>query len=548
MAFCAIDDQTDINNYLYDEIGNLIYDKSEGLQIQWNLQNKLAVTKKNGRRTQYEYDALGNRVAQRVAYSSGNGAEEDATYYVRDAQGNTLSTYTEHTFTASGNTNGLQQESVTLYGAARLGEYRPNERDPKTDGGDPAPPDGNPQEEIPIEMKGAAASTGVTAFLPSNGGVGGGYFRLRGHTHYEYTNHLGNVLATTSDRKLSIQSGSISYTADVLTLTDYYAFGQAIAARGYAGSGYAYSINGQLRDTEIDPNGNHTTALYWEYDSRIGRRWNIDPVVNPSVSGYATFDNCPIAMSDVDGDVAGEGGNVAGEGGGGDEPKFKEEVLNEVVVSAKRIEKTSTSPNNQVFAGNRPNIAIGGDKFEQQQVRNDAAKGYLDLKLYSESMNRFTTPVFDFILMGAAGEVVAAKLVVPVFSKVFGQVMKNTAVKAAVESVAEGGSIANTSTKLLCTARDNLLSAVQNSKLRNIVNDLYRPGAKIGSGSSMDAFRLEQLTGGTVGGKTHAIKLLNYRTALQRVWGNRANLSASDRQITKQLLEDIQDALSGHSR
>ncbi|WP_114752777.1 hypothetical protein [Pleomorphovibrio marinus] len=101
-------------------------------------------------------------------------------------------------------------------------------------------------------------------------------------------------------------------------------------------------------------------------------------------------------------------------------------------------------------------------------------------------------------------------------------------------------------TKLLGTARTNLLSRVQNPKLKNIVNDLYRPGAKVGSGSSMDAFRLEKLTGGTVGGKSHHTKLLNYRTALQRVWGNRANLSPSDRQITKQLLQDIQNALSGY--
>lgn len=96
------------------------------------------------------------------------------------------------------------------------------------------------------------------------------------------------------------------------------------------------------------------------------------------------------------------------------------------------------------------------------------------------------------------------------------------------------------------TTRDNLLNAVQNPKLRNLVNDLYRPGARIGSGSSMDAFRLEQLTGGTVGGKTHATKILNYRTALQKIWRNRVNLSTGDRQITKQLLRDIQNALSGH--
>ncbi|MEM8940443.1 MAG: hypothetical protein AAGC64_13980, partial [Bacteroidota bacterium] len=106
--------------------------------------------------------------------------------------------------------------------------------------------------------------------------------------------------------------------------------------------------------------------------------------------------------------------------------------------------------------------------------------------------------------------------------------------------------VAKSSTKLLGTARDNLLNAVKNPKLKNIVNDLYRPGAKVGNGSSMDAFRLERLTGGTVSGKSHHTKLLNYRKALQRVWGNRSNLSPSDRQITKQLLQDIQNALSGY--
>lgn len=91
-----------------------------------------------------------------------------------------------------------------------------------------------------------------------------------------------------------------------------------------------------------------------------------------------------------------------------------------------------------------------------------------------------------------------------------------------------------------------MLSSVENPKLRNIVENLYRPGAKIGSGSSMDAFRLEQLTGGTVSGKTHSKKLLDYRKGLQNVWDDRANLSTGDRQITKQLLGDIQNALSGH--
>ncbi len=109
-----------------------------------------------------------------------------------------------------------------------------------------------------------------------------------------------------------------------------------------------------------------------------------------------------------------------------------------------------------------------------------------------------------------------------------------------------GGNLSKNGIKLLGTTGQNLLNSVENPKLKNLVKDLFRPTAQIGSGSSMDAFRVEQLTGGTVGGKSHHTKLLNYRTALQKVWSNRANLSPSDKQITKQLLQDIQNALSGY--
>jgi hypothetical protein len=43
--------------------------------------------------------------------------------------------------------------------------------------------------------------------------------------------------------------------------------------------------------------------MYWEYDSRIGRRWNVDPKPNPSISNYATFANNPIWFSDPLGDT-----------------------------------------------------------------------------------------------------------------------------------------------------------------------------------------------------------------------------------------------------
>jgi len=64
---------------------------------------------------------------------------------------------------------------------------------------------------------------------------------------------------------------------------------------------YRYSINGQEKEPEL--NENITTALYWEYDSRIGKRWNMDPRPDVSISPYAVFGNNPIGFSDPLGDT-----------------------------------------------------------------------------------------------------------------------------------------------------------------------------------------------------------------------------------------------------
>jgi hypothetical protein len=38
---------------------------------------------------------------------------------------------------------------------------------------------------------------------------------------------------------------------------------------------YRYGFNGQEKVDEISGVGNHNTALFWEYDTRLGRRWNV---------------------------------------------------------------------------------------------------------------------------------------------------------------------------------------------------------------------------------------------------------------------------------
>ena len=65
---------------------------------------------------------------------------------------------------------------------------------------------------------------------------------------------------------------------------------------------YRFGYNGQMKVNEIAGLGNHTTALFWDYDTRIGRRWNVDPVVKIPFSPYSSFSCDPISRADPNGD------------------------------------------------------------------------------------------------------------------------------------------------------------------------------------------------------------------------------------------------------
>jgi hypothetical protein len=68
---------------------------------------------------------------------------------------------------------------------------------------------------------------------------------------------------------------------------------------------YSFLFNGQESDNEVfNSTGASYTAQFWQYDSRIGRRWNLDPKPNPSISYYATFAGNPVWYSDPLGNSA----------------------------------------------------------------------------------------------------------------------------------------------------------------------------------------------------------------------------------------------------
>ncbi len=56
----------------------------------------------------------------------------------------------------------------------------------------------------------------------------------------------------------------------------YYPFGNQIDGRAFGGERYVYSFNTQKKMDEVYGKGNLNTALFWEYDTRLGRRWNLD--------------------------------------------------------------------------------------------------------------------------------------------------------------------------------------------------------------------------------------------------------------------------------
>jgi len=240
-----LEDQ-DMDNYRYDDLGNLIYDVQEEIaRIEWNVYGKISKVLRTEASTrpdlEFLYDATGNRVAKIV---KPKGANATITYYIRDAQGNVLSVYKK---SESGHTAELEEQYI--YGSSRVGML-------------------------------AADGANNT--------------RTLGLRSYELTDHLGNVRTVISDKPTALG------LTEMLAGYDYYPFG--MIARSETEGSYKFGYGGQEMDNEITGiSGTHYYAEYWQYDSRLGRRWNVDPIIKSHESVYAAFANNPIWFIDPNG-------------------------------------------------------------------------------------------------------------------------------------------------------------------------------------------------------------------------------------------------------
>jgi len=242
------------NNYLYDNIGNLIKDTEGGItNIQWTVYGKIkTIAKADGSSLEYRYDASGNRIYKAYTHTG----ITDKTWYVRDAQGNTLAIY--------GNKDGgttLYWKEQQLYGSSRLGIWEPN----------------------------LAVGTDASTIWDN-----------LGLKRYELSNHLGNVLATISDKP--VLEGD-HYKAELLSAQDYYPFGMLQPDRSYSLGSYRYGFNGKEDDNEAKGAGNQQDYGMRIYDPRLGRFLSVDPLTKgfPYYTPYQFAGNTPIQAIDLDG-------------------------------------------------------------------------------------------------------------------------------------------------------------------------------------------------------------------------------------------------------
>ena len=300
------------------------------------------------------------------------------TIYVRDASGNIITVYTKN---AAINSGSLTQTEISMYGSSRLGVWNPNR---------------NVATLAAIDYA-AYSSTFI-----------------RGNKGFELTNHLGNVLVTVSDKKIGVDAAPADgiidyYTADVVTANDYYPFGMARPGRKYSNSAgaYRYGFSGQEKSTEI--NSESYTAEFWQYDSRIGRRFNLDPKPNISISPYAAFENNPIWFRDVLGDSIVDPNRTKGYNVFIVPTKTMREGDKAYTADYKRIQKfAKNNPNNVIIieaddpekAINDLQVKLGTDGYvknmlidyhagsfgykslngkESERAMNDLANGYIGL-------------------------------------------------------------------------------------------------------------------------------------------------------------------------
>jgi hypothetical protein len=239
-----------------------------------------------------------------------------------------------------------------------------------------------------------------------------------GRKRYELSNlpkafGIGNVLVAISDRKMQVDAGSDGvydyFLPDVWVTNDYYPFGMLQPGRNFSSEGYRFGFNGQEKDDEIAGTGSYYTAEYWMYDSRIGRRWNVDPVLKYWESPFACFDNGPIFFIDPFGNVAGDYYNKDGSyiGSDGEDDGKVYYAEKDYIQNASTLNKDDLKYLKNILGFKE--LEVNHSTFQQIAAfaYNEESNFQAQLGVTSVMKNRKSswsyTPTFEKVLSTAAG-------------------------------------------------------------------------------------------------------------------------------------------------
>lgn len=220
-------------------------------------------------RLSFAYDASGQRSMKNLLDENGNVTSR--THYVRDAQGNIMAVY-------GSSPGSLVVHERPMYGSGRLGT-----------------------DAYKVQMWGNTPPPYDDTDNPL------------GVLQYELSDHLGNVTTTVTDELMPVDEGQDTNPANdynqpvIVSAQGYEPGGSLLPGRNYSSGSYRFGFNGQEKDDEVfGATGTSYTAEFWQYDPRVARRWNIDPVNIPSLSPYHAFGLNPIFNVDPKGDKAGD--------------------------------------------------------------------------------------------------------------------------------------------------------------------------------------------------------------------------------------------------
>lgn len=257
-----------VGNYDYDDIGQLIQDNQEEIEnIEWTVTGKVKRIIRTPSSTkpdiEFEYDAMGNRISKKIIDDF--SLNDVTTFYVRDAQGNVMSTYELKNEPYSGGVaKNLYLAERNIYGSSRIGMEQVHQM---------------------IESENKHALLDINGENADDGSM---VAQIVGDKYYELSNHLGNVLEVITDRKLAARGLIEGDGIATLAWFPHYNFGDATVASNMffpeqLDITTSLQYRGAAKTVNTVPGQEYTVSLYLNPGSASGL----------SMSAYASGSSTP---------------------------------------------------------------------------------------------------------------------------------------------------------------------------------------------------------------------------------------------------------------